>query len=1260
MASKKGSKKRKVQKKTGIVQKTTRVHVQTVSAEEERKLAARRERLRLEGLERRRKKLIRRQITAEFQPLLKKGRECAISEIAEFIRRFEEDIDLIREALGPFRHSESLPAIIIWRCLSGEADEKLDHPITKSKLLAERKAWLETNLPDPIVVPVEIAKHGPRLDTLTSKRIREVVEQLIGEATPDLQISGSLSFSRLGDHLLQLEFSEGLVLSRTVRPELLQDELPSDCLEGLANASALSLSETADVMQALQQYLSGISPSDILVYYPRMGKVLITAYNAGYWKSPWVQDVLREWRSRQEEYVLNQELREVGKLVERLNRRGPWMISEQYDTEELFEQKVLEVARGIVSEDAGLSQYPINLSYDGGMDLPVLPVAVLLRRVPVGTIRLLRSATFMPVDIHRDILQAGISHLTDMRNCTSEQKLLEIADRENKNALKIVDEQNRRDHPARAQYLAGICRVLLERGMIAGVQFKRTLTCYYVDRGREFFMNDPPRARRYYLLFFQMLYQEGMLEHLKAIAPLDYRVLADFFATYTDRPVRTMKTPRDVRSFEKTQPLAPMLWRATQLLHKSPRKFFDALLELYVIEPDFVRSLLVNLRRVKRRGVFSLKKKGAFTLDYLNVDSAKLLTDIVAYSVESAPTSVTNDSLLEFTLSVLDVRDIAQPVFNDFMTVLASARQFMGTKDVVQKSTLYTDVDRGFLQARGVAGRLAHKQRRGSEESRKKAGRLNRLLEEFKTYVDRMHREFFRSARLEVKINTFTLPRYEPSPVEVQITNADFGPASNVVLKIKEDTSLRAREYTISLDPIFGKDEHIEALYISPLAEKTVELRGVVEYSDQENPNKSAPFQHTINISDPADFKPFYSPYITGDPVRASEMFFGRREELDEIIRLLRGHFQDRITVIHGRRKVGKTSVLYQLKQGDPNLLGVPALNAVQQRYIPVLVDFERFTVEKATWEVYHHIYQSIRQESDLAGIPTPSIPMRDFRDLSAGALLEGLIVQLEQSLSSGERKLLLMFDEFDTLIRHKGEETGLFGFIRELIIKHGQHISFIFVGADQLVGMMKTRTNRLYSMAGTPIEIANLAPEEARLLVIDPMRKVNPEFEWAKGATQLIVRVTARNPYYIQTLCDRIVNNLIAGKRLRATTIDVERGVGEIVNHIGDLADIVDNLSSVEEKIVLTCVAESTRHERMEREWTTAGEVERRIKDVSRKFPRGSIPGVLRLLQARYILDQREDEDLEMKYSIQVPLLQTYIQNTLKLQDVLREGGYA
>ena len=84
----------------------------------------------------------------------------------------------------------------------------------------------------------------------------------------------------------------------------------------------------------------------------------------------------------------------------------------------------------------------------------------------------------------------------------------------------------------------------------------------------------------------------------------------------------------------------------------------------------------------------------------------------------------------------------------------------------------------------------------------------------------------------------------------------------------------------------------------------------------------------------------------------------------------------------------------------------------------------------------------------------------------------------------------------------------------------------------------------------------------------------MNPDFEWDPPAIDYIVNVTGRNPYYIQTLCDRVVNDLISGKRQRATYTDVERAIFRVAEAIGDLDDTIDRLENMEEKVVLTCLA--------------------------------------------------------------------------------------
>ena len=108
-----------------------------------------------------------------------------------------------------------------------------------------------------------------------------------------------------------------------------------------------------------------------------------------------------------------------------------------------------------------------------------------------------------------------------------------------------------------------------------------------------------------------------------------------------------------------------------------------------------------------------------------------------------------------------------------------------------------------------------------------------------------------------------------------------------------------------------------------------------------------------------------------------------------------------------------------------------------------------------------------------------PDYSIKDFRDLPADAILEETFRSMRESLGSCGKKVLLMFDEFDTLIRNKGEDEGLFGFIREIVIRYGDLLSFIFAGAEEMIGMMQSKTRRLYQMASTPIEIMNLSSEE-------------------------------------------------------------------------------------------------------------------------------------------------------------------------------------
>ena len=62
------------------------------------------------------------------------------------------------------------------------------------------------------------------------------------------------------------------------------------------------------------------------------------------------------------------------------------------------------------------------------------------------------------------------------------------------------------------------------------------------------------------------------------------------------------------------------------------------------------------------------------------------------------------------------------------------------------------------------------------------------------------------------------------------------------------------------------------------------------------------------------------NPYIAGAPVTEARMFFGREDVFEWIERSLTGRYADHILVIHGQRRVGKTSVLKQLANRLPSM----------------------------------------------------------------------------------------------------------------------------------------------------------------------------------------------------------------------------------------------------------------------------------------------------------------------------------------------------
>jgi len=140
------------------------------------------------------------------------------------------------------------------------------------------------------------------------------------------------------------------------------------------------------------------------------------------------------------------------------------------------------------------------------------------------------------------------------------------------------------------------------------------------------------------------------------------------------------------------------------------------------------------------------------------------------------------------------------------------------------------------------------------------------------------------------------------------------------------------------------------------------------------------------------------NPYIAGAPVTEKRMFFGREDVFDWIERSLSGH----ILVVHGQRRVGKTSVLKQLG------------NRLPERYVPVFFDLQgrtNTTLDRFLWWLAREIVRVLNQDRNITLIPPDKELFAKDLDYFENHFLPGLKPYLGE-----DKVLLLTFDEFDNL----------------------------------------------------------------------------------------------------------------------------------------------------------------------------------------------------------------------------------------------------
>ncbi len=291
------------------------------------------------------------------------------------------------------------------------------------------------------------------------------------------------------------------------------------------------------------------------------------------------------------------------------------------------------------------------------------------------------------------------------------------------------------------------------------------------------------------------------------------------------------------------------------------------------------------------------------------------------------------------------------------------------------------------------------------------------------------------------------------------------------------------------------------------------------------------------------------SPYVTGSPLEPQHghsVFYGREELIGKISRQIATH--GNVVLLEGNRRAGKTSILKHLEgraaipgwlaaysslqgaEGAAQVVGVPTAEVFREIARSIATALVKLGVDVPLPN--GHVIAAGKPALGVAracreGISSDS-PFADFRDY-----LE-LVLSILDPMGLG---LVLMLDEFDKL--QEGIDNGVTSpqvpeNIRFLIQTYPK-FSAILTGSRRLKRLREEYWSALYGL-GTSIPVTALDTESARKVITEPVRE---HLTFSQEAIGRVIDITARQPYLMQCLCNRVFDYAVQTKS-RSITLSV------------------------------------------------------------------------------------------------------------------------
>jgi tetratricopeptide (TPR) repeat protein len=292
------------------------------------------------------------------------------------------------------------------------------------------------------------------------------------------------------------------------------------------------------------------------------------------------------------------------------------------------------------------------------------------------------------------------------------------------------------------------------------------------------------------------------------------------------------------------------------------------------------------------------------------------------------------------------------------------------------------------------------------------------------------------------------------------------------------------------------------------------------------------------------------NPYVAGPSVTGAA-FYGRKDVFRFVNESLSTP-QQRVIVLYGQRRIGKTSILRELPRHLPS-----------EEFHSVYFDLQDRAKHPLPW-VLHQLAVKIAQS---LSIPEPPESSSDDENYLQNHFLPSIYQVLKG------KRLVLLFDEFDVLEKatpiRGAASTTLFPYLQRLIAQEPQ-LAFIFV-VGRGINELPARFQAIFKQARY-MRVSLLRGQDAKELITQPAKA---QLNYTLDAIDAILSLTAGHPYFTQATCREIFFLMQRLGKKRVTSNDVNAIIEKAIESItGGFSWFWEGLPQAE-RLFLSAVAQ-------------------------------------------------------------------------------------